>query len=59
MDFPFADDFGRCNSGVLEGRDEGLDIAITLLGERLHLLEVLGTIIVLSAALLIVRYDKA
>ncbi len=36
----------------------GVILAITLLGERLHLLEILGAIIVLSATLLIVRYDK-
>ena len=36
----------------------GVILAITLLGERLHLLEILGSIIVLSATLLIVRYDK-
>lgn len=37
----------------------GVILAITLLGEHLHLLEVLGAIIVLSATLLIVKYDKA
>ena len=36
----------------------GVILAITLLGERLHLLEVLGAVIVLSATLLIVKYDK-
>jgi len=36
----------------------GVILAITLLGERLHLLEILGAIIVLSATLLIVKYDK-
>lgn len=36
----------------------GVILAITLLGERLHLVEILGAIIVLSATLLIVRYDK-
>jgi drug/metabolite transporter (DMT)-like permease len=36
----------------------GVILAITLLGERLHLLEILGSIIVLSATLLIVKYDK-
>jgi drug/metabolite transporter (DMT)-like permease len=37
----------------------GVLLAITMLGERLNLLEILGAIIVLSATLLIVRYDKA
>ncbi|MCU1250544.1 MAG: protein of unknown function transrane [Edaphobacter sp.] len=37
----------------------GVALAITLLGERLHLLEILGAAIVLSATLLIVRYDNA
>jgi len=37
----------------------GVILAITLLGERLHLLEILGALIVLLATLLIVRYDKA
>jgi drug/metabolite transporter (DMT)-like permease len=36
----------------------GVILAITLLGERLHLLEIIGAVIVLSATLLIVRYDK-
>ncbi|MEO6817487.1 MAG: DMT family transporter [Edaphobacter sp.] len=36
----------------------GVILAITLLGERLHLVEILGAIIVLSATLLIVKYDK-
>ena len=36
----------------------GVILAITLLGERLHLLDILGAVIVLSATLLIVRYDK-
>jgi drug/metabolite transporter (DMT)-like permease len=36
----------------------GVILAITLLGERLHLFEILGAIIVLSATLLIVKYDK-
>jgi drug/metabolite transporter (DMT)-like permease len=37
----------------------GVLLAITMLGERLNLLEILGAIIVLSATVLIVRYDKA
>jgi len=37
----------------------GVILAITLLGERLHVLEILGSVIVLSATLLIVKYDKA
>lgn len=37
----------------------GVLLAITMLGERLNLLEILGAIIVLSATLLIVRYDQA
>jgi len=37
----------------------GVLLATTMLGERLNLLEVLGAMIVLSATLLIVRYDKA
>ena len=36
----------------------GVFLAITLLGERLHLLEIIGAVIVLSATLLIVKYDK-
>lgn len=36
----------------------GVILAVTLLRERLHLLEILGATIVLSATLLIVRYDK-
>jgi drug/metabolite transporter (DMT)-like permease len=36
----------------------GVILAITLLGERLHAMEILGAVIVLSATLLIVRYDK-
>ena len=37
----------------------GVLLAITMLGERLNLLEVLGAVIVLSATLLVVKYDKA
>jgi drug/metabolite transporter (DMT)-like permease len=37
----------------------GVLLAITMLGERLNLLEILGAIIVLSATVLIVKYDKA
>jgi len=37
----------------------GVLLAITMLGERLNLLEILGALIVLSATVLIVRYDKA
>ena len=37
----------------------GVLLAITMLGERLNLLEILGAVIVLSATVLIVRYDKA
>lgn len=37
----------------------GVILAITVLGERLHALEIVGALIVLSATLLIVRYDKA
>ena len=36
----------------------GVLLAISLLGERLNILEVLGSIIVLSATLLVVKYDK-
>jgi drug/metabolite transporter (DMT)-like permease len=36
----------------------GVILAITMLGERLHLVEILGAVIVLSATLLIVKYDK-
>ena len=36
----------------------GVLLAITLLGERLHLLEIVGAVIVLVATLLIVKYDK-
>jgi drug/metabolite transporter (DMT)-like permease len=37
----------------------GVILAITILGERLHTLEIVGALIVLSATLLIVRYDKS
>ena len=37
----------------------GVLLAITMLGERLNLLEIVGAVIVLSATLLIVRYDKS
>lgn len=37
----------------------GVMLAITLLGERLNPLEILGAVIVLSATLLVVKYDKA
>jgi drug/metabolite transporter (DMT)-like permease len=37
----------------------GVLLAITMLGERLNLFEILGAIIVLSATLLIVKYDQA
>jgi drug/metabolite transporter (DMT)-like permease len=37
----------------------GVLLAITMLGERLNLLEILGAVIVLSATLLIVKYDQA
>jgi drug/metabolite transporter (DMT)-like permease len=37
----------------------GVILAITVLGERLHTLEIVGALIVLSATLLIVRYDKS
>lgn len=36
----------------------GVLLAITMLGERLNLLEVLGGLIVLSATLMVVIYDK-
>ena len=36
----------------------GVVLAITMLGERLNMLEILGAIIVLSATVLIVRYDQ-
>jgi drug/metabolite transporter (DMT)-like permease len=35
----------------------GVILAITILGERLHLVEIIGSAIVLAATLLIVRYD--
>ena len=37
----------------------GVILAITMLGERLNLLEVVGALIVLSATLLVVKYDNA
>ena len=37
----------------------GVLLAITMLGERLNPLEIVGAVIVLSATLLIVKYDKA
>lgn len=37
----------------------GVILAITILGERLHVFEIVGALIVLSATLLIVRYDKS
>jgi drug/metabolite transporter (DMT)-like permease len=37
----------------------GVLLAITMLGEQINLLEILGVTIVLSATVLIVRYDKA
>jgi drug/metabolite transporter (DMT)-like permease len=37
----------------------GVILAITMLGERLNLLEVIGAFIVLSATLLVVKYDNA
>jgi drug/metabolite transporter (DMT)-like permease len=36
----------------------GVLLAITILGERLNLLEIVGAVIVLSATLMIVKYDK-
>jgi drug/metabolite transporter (DMT)-like permease len=37
----------------------GVILAITILGEQLHVFEIAGALIVLSATLLIVRYDKS
>ena len=37
----------------------GVILAITILGEQLHVFEIVGALIVLSATLLIVRYDKS
>ena len=37
----------------------GVILAITMLGERLNMLEVFGALIVLSATLLVVKYDNA